>query len=400
MVMRPEINSCNELVYLDGLEIRLLNSVMEAINATLVYHPALLGEWGVRLENGTWTGLFGNPINKVSDVSIGVAIVDAALWELADFTIPHLIFDMSWHVPCAKPIPRWTSLFRAFSTELWFMFVFVYFAVSIVIWTTLWMIGIEAKKSRTNLGICFLSMWAVVLGTSSSTFFPSKASIRFIFLIWVLYSLAINTVYQTYLTSFLIDPGLEKQFNTEEELINSNLKLGYHYFMGHRYKELLTQRYKRRMMCDDLERCFSRLAYRGDMALLMSVSVGRYKSIFKYSSPSGSPGFCHLKEVFAKVLIGMLLQKGSPFLEVFNAVVLRLSEAGMMGYWWNDIIHMAFLTGNTHLTSSDSESYSQLSTVHMQSAFYSLLLGYLLSIIIAACEIAVKKWMKVWKLRL
>lgn len=381
LVTKPTLIN-NKRMYSEGLEIRVLELVMNAMNLSPIYRsPPENGKWGIRLENGSWNGIYGEVIDHLSDVAVCGMVLDNIRSRSADFTVPHEGLEISWHVPCAKPFPRWASLTRVFTPSLWLGFFLIYVIVSVVMWMVLHIRKTAKREYYMNLETCFLNLWAVILSVSASGSASNRTVLRFIFLLWVWYSLVVNTVYQTFLTSFLVDPGVQDQLNTEEELVNSDLKLGFNSYMALHSDEVFTDRYKRRVICEDIDQCVERLAVQGDLAFLISKFVGRYKASFKFLRAGGKPGFCCIKDDFSHVWMVMYLQKGSLYLDRFNSILLRMWEAGMVDHWREEIIYTAMLAGSRESAmESDPNFYISLSLVHLQSAFYCLVLGYMLSL--------------------
>ena len=67
---------------------------------------------------------------------------------------------------------------------------------------------------------------AVVLAVSVSTM-PRTPSLRSLFLAWVCFSLAFSTVFQAFLTTFLIDSGYKTPIKDMDEISASGIKLAY-----------------------------------------------------------------------------------------------------------------------------------------------------------------------------
>ena len=70
------------------------------------------------------------------------------------------------------------------------------------------------------------NIWAVILGVALSTM-PRAPSLRLLFFAWVCFSLAFNTVFQAFLTTFLIDSGYKTPIQILDELFASGIKLVY-----------------------------------------------------------------------------------------------------------------------------------------------------------------------------
>ncbi|KAJ9597435.1 hypothetical protein L9F63_011706 [Diploptera punctata] len=54
---------------------------------------------------------------------------------------------------------------------------------------------------------------------------PKALYLRFIFLTWLIYSFSINTIFQCFFTSFLLDPLYQHQIDTYEEIVEQNYEL-------------------------------------------------------------------------------------------------------------------------------------------------------------------------------
>jgi hypothetical protein len=70
------------------------------------------------------------------------------------------------------------------------------------------------------------NVWAVIVGVSVSAM-PRTPSLRSLFFAWVCFSLAFSTVFQAFLTSFLIDSGYKTPIQNMDELFDSGISLAY-----------------------------------------------------------------------------------------------------------------------------------------------------------------------------
>jgi hypothetical protein len=91
---------------------------------------------------------------------------------------------------------------------------------------------------------------------------------------WFLYCWAVNTVYQTFPTSYLVDTGLQSQITSEEELLHSGIKYGIYRTVLFQIPHLATERYSRRIDCVTFEECQDRAALKGDLAFVFSEIPG------------------------------------------------------------------------------------------------------------------------------
>ena len=138
-----------------------------------------------------------------------------------------------WYVPCSVKYPRWSSIFRILSVELWLVLIIsiVLATISITLvgrysCTAEWQ-GYKSLTSSLN------KVWALLLGVSVSTL-PHGSSLCSLLFCWVCFSLAFSTVFQAFLTTFLVDFGYKTPIDNMDELFASGIKLaylpGYSYF--------------------------------------------------------------------------------------------------------------------------------------------------------------------------
>jgi hypothetical protein len=109
---------------------------------------------------------------------------------------------------------------------VWVAIVVVLFLVSIVSCCL-------AKQSNdilsyTTLSSALYNILAVSVGVSM-TGKPRSLRLMFLFVVFVLYCSAISTIFQTFLTSFLVDPGYENQLTSLDEILGSGMEFGYSY---------------------------------------------------------------------------------------------------------------------------------------------------------------------------
>jgi hypothetical protein len=117
-------------------------------------------------------------------------------------------------------------MFRILSTELWIVLII---SIGFAAFTTTHF----GKYSRTSewqgykiLTSLLTNVWAVILGVSVSTM-PRTPSLRSLFLAWVCFSVPFSTVFQAFLTTYLIDSGYKTPIQNMDELFASGIKLAY-----------------------------------------------------------------------------------------------------------------------------------------------------------------------------
>jgi len=82
------------------------------------------------------------------------------------------------------------------------------------------------SNSYTNIFSVMSNIISVVLSLSVRKH-PHSAPLRLFFFCWLCYSIAISTVFQAYLTTFLIEPGYVEPIKTVEQMLASDMKFGF-----------------------------------------------------------------------------------------------------------------------------------------------------------------------------
>ena len=82
--------------------------------------------------------------------------------------------------------------------------------------------------SRTfqTLSYCLYNAWALYMGVSATNT-PNTWKIVSLFLLYVCYCFAMSTVFQAFFTSYLVEPGYGKKFETLMIFLHSNFYCGY-----------------------------------------------------------------------------------------------------------------------------------------------------------------------------
>jgi hypothetical protein len=386
-------NDPNKVIFDEGFEIKLLEHICEKTNMFmhLLDLPADGGRWGIHLENGTWTGVSGEIIRSYSDIATGNWWYRCHLIDEAECLAPHSIDQLRWYVPCAKPYPRWVSISRVFKLSLWLAFLSLYVIVSIVMWLVVKLssnISTEPIENQAYASLmkCLLNFWAIILEESASNNPPHIAVIRVVFFMWVLYCWALNTVYQAYMTSYLIDPGLQHQISSETELFDSGIILGMPSTIPSIIPSIKDEIHHQYYLCEDLTTCEDRMAFKGDMAFFFSKYGMEYFATSKYLDGDSKTLVCKFDEIYSIQLTTFPVPRGSQLLETFNKIIRQLSEGGFNDKWWKDLQYSATLDLASNLNLPPGE-YIKLNLQHLQSAFYFLFFGCFLSIFAFLSEI-------------
>jgi len=200
------ISSKSNVTEAYGMEMDLLKLVLDQMNMTFVHVPT---PEDFETDGGLTNNLIRAMIAKEVYIALGAVGTHYLNDTFLDSTNSYHTMGLRWYVPCSFKYPRWSSMFRILSVELWLVLI-----ISIVIaafsttligrysCTSEWQVYKTLTSSLTNV-------WAVILGVGVPTM-PLASSLFSLFLAWVCFSMAFSTVFQAFLTTFLVDSGYKK----------------------------------------------------------------------------------------------------------------------------------------------------------------------------------------------
>jgi len=383
-VMSVKRKAYNENIslYDEGTEIRLFLFIAETMNLSGMFTPPVyLKEISpVKLENGSWTGALGEVLDKKADIAFSGLSINLNRFIYFDVTKAYYFSGFLWIVPCPGPMERVTSISRVFSPSLWLLILIVIilsagFMYSVSIWLPKFIKESDHYRTISN---CFYNVWATFLGISVPKMpVTDRLKIFFVMLVW--YSLAMSTVFQAFLTSCLIEPVFQKQITSLRDLIESGIEYGYYpgidVFLSNTsdwgFKEMLSNR----IPCYD-DSCLARAIGKKDFATIIDTMHAEYKKACAAHDSYGRSTICSFKQESQTRLVAMFLEKGSFLTEDINRVINVAIEAGLIDFWWKNILDTLrnkAVRDEGHALMGD---YTVLLLEHLEGAFYLLMLGH------------------------
>jgi hypothetical protein len=382
--MEKETNAT--ITYSEGWEVKVLKIIAEGLNSSIHYilPPPNNEKWGDLLDNGSFTGLTGDLVHNRADIGFAAWPLHPRTLKALDATKTYFRDEWVWWVPCAKKIPRWRSIFLVFSTETWTA------GLLSIVFSLLVMVFLAKGEQRTGIlqewqvykrfPSCFSSVWAVLLAVSVSAM-PRTSSVRAFFTSWVCYCLAITTVFDAFLITYLIDPGRQRQINSFEEIIASDKDFGYHLAIGAIVGESDNIIMKQGIGCDnnDTPPCLAWVAYHNNFSLLSSMTFMDYTLTRWYLDENGKPLICQAGDTFYGANYVTYMTKGSTLLNLFNRVITHHIEAGTFGHIMKQGMELQRIQAAARARDVLPGEYHSLSLEHLQGAFLIYIGGLTLS---------------------
>ncbi|KAJ9592885.1 hypothetical protein L9F63_015463 [Diploptera punctata] len=390
--MFPYTNNENVTVQiLDGYDTNVFSMVMKIMNMTAEFD----------LENPN-ISMIEKAAKIVADI---VFNKDAGFGSLpahyiaiyfVDFTYHISETAYRWYVPCPQQISRLARILKIFSVPLWLAWITSFIFGSLFIWLVAQAYKIlkmtqTEHQCYTDKLICGCYTLSISLGVSIWKM-PRTNALRSFLITWTWYCFAMSTVFQTFFTSFLVNPGIHEPFKTIEEVMETSIEFGYDkmidYFVNDTFKKSSTKIAQSHKFCSASEDCFTRYL-RGEFATISNDFETKYIQTYL----GGYNPICFLDENIVSQKATIYLMKGSPFLERVNEIIIQLWEGGHLIKIEKDYLTRVrtrqIKYNNISYQYEDSieeDEYFVFSVSHLQIGFYVLLYGYSLSFILCCFE--------------
>lgn len=363
-----------------GLDMAMLQHISEVANIFIVLPPRIDNGTDSKQVDGKWTGMTGDILYNNSVLALGgwcFTLEDGLVLEGTD---SYLTEEFTFFIPRSGMYPRYFSMSRVFAPDVWLL-IFVLMLLAAIMF---YLVAVRQTTGECDtykhISNCLLSAWSVILAVGVDKM-PLSHPLRGLFFLWLMYSLAINTVFQTYVTTFIVDPGRRYQIDSAEEVIESGLEVYVVDFLYEFLGDSLLKHLKSWRKCGTANDCLTAASAARGVVMVSGKVFVEYKleqqsCEFMYHESSTDLFHFH---------IVMVLKKGSPYLDRINTVIRSLVEGGYPDKFFKDITQEKRLR-----CSSELGQYVPMSLNHLQSAFVVMFIGLSLSLLLFFREVMVK----------
>jgi hypothetical protein len=210
----------------------------------------------------------------------------------------------------------------------------------------------------------------------------------------VCYSVAISTVFQAYLTTFLIEPGYEEPIKTVEQMLTSDTKFGfndeYEVFLNTVPNSVDSAILNNAVRCPDSGTSFNWATVYQNMSILFdNLNIEICRDMGKLTDEYKRPLLCELEDggVVSFDLV-LLVLRGNLFLEFINDIIDHTVESGILTHIKKRDFPKEKILSMTNAFTFD-DTYTVFGVRHLQTAFYLLMMGYVLAF---ACFVTEVMW--------
>jgi hypothetical protein len=375
----------------DGWEVRLFRIITNSLNMTPTY---------LRPPNSL---IYGDLLDVVdiftsdeADIVFGgLESRGRWLWEKkVDTTSSYFTRRIRWYVPCAFKYPRWSSIYRIFSLQLWVCLTLSLAVISSTI-SLVARYGRNYSKSPEYWSVAksVTCAWAVMLAVTAPAL-PHKTSVRAVFFAWLLFSVAFDTVFQSFLTTFLTESGYQPPIQNIDQMLASKINYGYIPLLDEMYNETddVNSRIilRNRVPCLNSSVCLKWAHdYKNISIILDEANIEEKYATSSLMDENSKPLICSLDDgIIMTVNIVMMMHVGDPLLERIDEIIQRVVQAGLFMQWKKLHFNMLKIRAGTLHSYSLLDDYYSFTMEHMQPAFYLLSMGFCISTLILLLELA------------
>ncbi|PSN30427.1 Ionotropic receptor 740 [Blattella germanica] len=325
---------------------------------------------------------------KGNGIYIGGALMTAVFDSFSDPTKSYFFQDHRLFVPCARRIRSSGNILEVFTVSVWFLFVTVLFLKAILFWC---LQKNDKVNSYRTLSGCMLNVWAIVLSVSVDGL-PVRTKFRIFFYMFVSYAFVVSMIFQSFFTSFLIDPRHEKEIESIQDLNDKSIPIIYAYSLENEDIQMGNNLVKR---IRNIKKCENYFGCLVDMLKYQKYCVREERYILEYlgSTHGLYDGFdkiyCSIMSIYTPG-VSILLVQGDPLLERFNYFIQKCVESGISNRYLS-LSTSKRLVQNYKNQEEDHSSYLPFGLFHFRICFLLLVVGYSVSICVWFLELIVSK---------
>lgn len=313
--------------------------------------------------------------NDNVDVLFGYTFINSSTFAYG----PMFYTDASYiAVRKAPRILSYRPLLKVFNIYIFIYMFCVYLFVSILI--------ITLKSNGVNLEIFFTFFRLCLANSLPSQSYVEKIT-KSLFISFTFYSLILNTLYLSKLSSILTNPAFEEPLASREDLYINNLKTIFNHYLEQIYCVVFYASDNP----DAIKNCIMVNMSVYDM-LIKEVKEQNNSVLSFISILDTYPHLATRVDYFptfldeATLYHSYILNKNNPKNAVINYWATEMIEKGLLIKWWNDMKLISTVESYKYMLDDIHKPFTILSLSHLNESFLIIIYGYILSIIIFLLE--------------
>ncbi|XP_042213450.1 ionotropic receptor 21a-like [Homarus americanus] len=381
-----------------GIDIGVVKTLAQVLNFTIQFEEPPEGQhWGY-IVNGSWTGMMGMLSKNEVDMAMVVLYVSVERTSILDYSMPYDSELSCFMARTEPPLPRWQALAYPFQGITWLAILIGLIISGPVLYLLARGSAVCGEEMKSLQSLSFSCYYALGLHCcEAQVTLPQMKSTRvFIIFLW-LYTITITIAYSTNLTAFLMVSKSPATIQTIKELHASRKQVS---GMGEFYKNALAS------ASDPYLQSLTNVyqGYNKDEHIFPGVLDGKAvflqnRAYIEYLAATklisrGQSRIRVMKECFSPYNIALGLQRHSPIKRKFDQVIGWMLNAGLTRHFFLTSLKLAAKTsreGDDEAEASEvveeREVGVPLSLDHLQSIFYIIFVGWVISFLLFLVEV-------------
>ncbi|XP_069945065.1 glutamate receptor ionotropic, delta-1-like [Cherax quadricarinatus] len=370
-----------------GSMVKVIEYLAGALNFTYSFVRPPDGLWGLRLANGSWTGMLGMVVREEANIAAGPFMLDRFRAEAVECTVP--IFIDYWRTLAGRGLPEvdpWGFLFPL-APLVWATILGMLVVLAAAVFL---MYSCRSVRNGNNwLEVSF--GYIRILLQQDMTLPIIWLWERLLLLVWIIVTLVLTRSYSGNLMALLAVRHIPQPYQTLRNLMDdptvtviweqgsatiSYMKIAESEKTG---RLIFIPHAKFQEVTDTLVR-------RGDH-VLANVHTGFKSTIAQDFSKIGKCSFYESREEFLMSIYVMISQKDSPLVPALNKRIMSMTEAGLFFQWL--IAEEPNSTVCDHVPTKITVNEA-LSLSNLWGMFVILLVGHLASLSVLCLELLIR----------
>ncbi|XP_069994897.1 probable glutamate receptor [Penaeus vannamei] len=370
-----------------GIDVNILNTFSQKLNFSYRIEPPPDNSWGGPQPDGSVTGLIGMTARQEAHFAICEITITETRETVVDFTAPYWLEALTLVSRAPEERDRSMAVFWPFSWLVWVCIVLSSVVVGPLVSASAWATEryLEEAKPRPSLQASVFSLFRSLV-VQGNLLQADRWPLRFIFVFWYFYCYNIYAMYSGTLTAVLAIPAFEKPLDTLEDLppaAEEGFKVGtlrassteflFRYAESGIYKEVWDLFDGEESLLKTPEEGFDKVLSE-KFVLINSQLNAEIRAAVR------GRGRYHMgRDSFYPHGYGIACFSGAPFKPIFDVMLARINEGGMITKWAQEEILKVAGKEKGAKGEAEKEGNYSLTLLHLRAAFFLLLAGMAVS---------------------
>lgn len=372
----------------DSVSVEVLRDKM---NFTAIFQPPDKGDaFGVKLDNGTFTGCLGRMINRKSDLAITGFFIKDYLSPDVEFTSGIYQDELCLISRKASRIPQSLLPLVCFEVDLW-VCLFLTMGFAGLFWSLVRQLNRRIVNERS---VGWLEFLQIIVDTAMLTIsaplrkFPRINSERAFIASICLISLVFVSIFQSSLSTVFIKPIFYKDIMSLKDLAETKLLIYVKYaaMMQDMFPQgstgVIGELHDQMRQVSTTSSIMAQLSVAGDFVTVTRRCTTHQDNAYYFSARK-----LHMIPECPRIYnLAYMVRTNSVYLDRVNEILLLLNNGGFHEKWIRDLNYMYAWLIRLKYGSFHEDPFKVLTMGDLQLPFYILGIGFSISAVFFVCE--------------